>query len=90
MYRLASHLGIWNVFGLLKKISPEQVDEWEAFDELEPLGMHRLYAMLALHGSHLAAIHGCDIPPERFHPHAESHDDEPMSNEEFSTVFSRL
>jgi hypothetical protein len=49
------------VFRLLREISPEQVDEWIAFDELEPLGDEKLHAMLALHGANLAAVQGWDL-----------------------------
>lgn len=79
------------MFRLLLEISPEQVDEWIAFDELEPLGLEKLYAMLALHGSNLATIQGFSLRPGLFYPGtAADGDGEPMSNDEFTAAFARL
>jgi hypothetical protein len=68
VYRLASHCGIWNVYGLLARITPEQVDEWMAFDELEPLGLRRVEDMIALHGFNSAALAGRDLPLQHWYP----------------------
>ena len=92
MYRLASHCGIWNVFWLRSQISREQVDEWMAFDELEPLGNHRLEQILGLLGSNLAFCLDRDIPPHLFVPPTDEQPacDEPMKPEELNAAFSRL
>jgi hypothetical protein len=81
------------VFALLAKISPEQLDEWMAYDGIEPIGPTKLYGMLALHGANLAIAQGCEIPPARFYPRTpedDAADDEPMSDEETQATFQRF
>jgi hypothetical protein len=91
LYRLASQLGEWDVFGLRDKISPEQVDEWMAYDEIEPLRGRRTESILSLVGSHLATCLGWDIPPSRFFPHTDDEEtDEPQTLEEMQAEFSKL
>lgn len=58
------------MFGLLARLSPEQLDEWQAFDALEgnALGPAELRGILSRIGSYLAAAQGAEIPPQRFLP----------------------
>lgn len=47
-YRMASISGDWDVPAMLARLSPEQMDWWEAFDALEPIGRDPLRKLVAL------------------------------------------
>ena len=76
---------------MLNDLSPEQVDEWMAYDELEPLGHIRLQEQLARLGSILAATNGGDFQEHLFLPwHRETGTDEPMSGAEMQAQLAKL
>lgn len=81
---------MWDVFGILARISPEQVDEWLAFDELEPVGRMRTDEILKLLGANLGAALGLSAGPAAFDPspgEARGADDNPMSGDELTAQF---
>lgn len=91
MYRLAAHMGIVDVFRLLEELSPEQVDEWIAYDELEPLGHIRLQEQLARLGTILAAADGANFAEKLFLPwHRDTGTDEPQSAVEMQAQLAKL
>lgn len=60
--------GTTDVDRLLASLTPEQFRQWEAFDQLEPIGPDKLYVLLAHIGSAICSSNGMDIPPAAFLP----------------------
>ena len=53
---------------MLSRLTPEQMDGWEAFDALEPIGTGRLFDILANIGVAIAASKGVEVAPADFLP----------------------
>lgn len=66
---------------MLATLTPEQMDEWEAFDRLEPLGPRRLYDVLGRVGS-AACAPWQTIDPNRFIPDPYGEHEPPPQTEE--------
>lgn len=47
-YRLAAHLGMDDPVAMLARMTPEQLDNWIAYDALEPIGQRGLAMQLAM------------------------------------------
>ncbi len=45
---MAAWSGEWDVEALASRLTPEQMDRWEVFDEREPIGMAEIYRLLAM------------------------------------------
>lgn len=72
-YRLAAACGEWDVRKILEGLEPEELDLWEAYDQIEPLGTDELARAVARIGVLLAAQHQADAAIEQFYPPA-AHD----------------
>lgn len=44
---MAAWSGEWDVESLAQRLSPEQLDRWEAFDSVEPIGLAEPMRLLA-------------------------------------------
>lgn len=55
----------------LDELGPEQVDKWDAFDAVEPIGVNRLYEILAQIGSAIYTSQGNAVHPQKFMPWVE-------------------
>lgn len=49
-----------DVSALLARLSPEQLDQWEAVDSIMPIGIDRICFTLALIGSELCRLQATD------------------------------
>lgn len=57
-----------NVGTLLAGMEREQVEWWEAFDAVEPIGVNRMYELLADLGTAIYGAQGHALDRERFLP----------------------
>lgn len=57
-----------DVESVTDELSPEQMDGWEAYDALCPIGPRRLYEVLADLGVALVAQKGVEVTRETFLP----------------------
>jgi hypothetical protein len=69
--KLALAVGSLDWRAVQRSLTPEEMDEWAAFDHLHPIGLDRLYQVIARVGSQVLAAKGQDVPPESFIPGAE-------------------
>lgn len=76
--RLAAQIGEADVEALWQSLTPEQMDEWWAYDEKEGLGLHKLITVLARVGSLICLSLGRDIPESHFIPGSEAEAVEPL------------
>ena len=86
-YRLAAFVErTSDVKALLARLSPEDVDWWEAFDALEPIGTNRLYELLAQLGSAIYGSQGTDVDPRKFVPWLEEPQSRRTGEQELASV----
>lgn len=68
------------------RIDPEDMDEWEAFDALEPIGPKRLYDTLSLIGSTISVVNGGKAEPSDFTPWLKDVEREPTQAEKLAEL----
>lgn len=76
--------------GMVARLDPEDVDGWEAFDALEPLGTGRLFDVLADIGCAVAAQKGVEISPQDFLPWLKKIEREKSSGEQLNELRNGL
>lgn len=71
---------------MLTGISPEQMDKWEAFNAIVPIGSKRVFDTLSLIGSEISAGNGGKAEPSHFTPWLKETEREPTSAEKLAEV----
>ncbi len=70
-YRLATVAGRVDVDQMLAELTPQQMDEWIAYDRLEPIGLVRQNRMIALITAAVAQVKssgGAAVPIDDLYP----------------------
>jgi len=52
----------------VERLSPDQMDGWEAFNEVEPIGLEKVCSILAKGFMHLLACKGVKLDDDYFMP----------------------
>lgn len=67
-YRLAKELGVWDVNGMLRSMTMEQLEEWATYSILEPFGEERADLRAGVIASTIANVNRTKASDKVFGP----------------------
>jgi hypothetical protein len=68
LHRMAASSGEWDVKALEARLGPEQMDRWEVFNELEPIGLGAILRLLGKIVQHVAIGNQQDLKLDEICP----------------------